>query len=196
MAVALPFVPKEAQVTERLIDYGALLKPPLGGAAQYIARLGSRFAVDVQLPVLDDNWARLWLAARMKAKAEAATLTLAWPQVSAPAIGAPTVNGANQLGTVLNVAGLTHGVTVPPMMFFSFVSGGRHYLHATTSQVVDGGAGTSALTIAPMLRSSPANGAALEFVAPVIEGYIEGDTDWTLERLIWRKTSFTLAENE
>lgn len=196
MAVALPAVPKEAGLAQRLLDFGAMMKPPLGGAGQYVARLGARFALDVELPVLDDAWARLWIAARMKAKAEGATLTLAWPQVAAPAMGAPTVSGAGQAGTVLNVAGLTAGVVVPPMMFFSFIANGRHYLHATTSQVVASGGGTAALTIAPMLRYAPPNAAALEFAAPVIEGYIEGDTDWTLERLIWRKTSFTLSENE
>lgn len=199
MSVALPALPNLAEVHPRFQDNSAVLTPALGGPVQQIARLGSRFAVDIVLPALTVDQARPWIAARLKARTEAQTLTLEWPQAGpAEAVGGdPVVNGAGQAGARLNVSGLPSGAVVPAQTFFSFSSGGRSYLHATTADATANGAGEVQLHIAPMLRASPADETALEFAAPVIEGFIDGSSvDWNLERLLWTTTAFTLTENE
>jgi hypothetical protein len=196
-AIALPALPDLAQVRPRLIDNSAMLVPILGGAQQLIARLGSRFALDVQLPPLEPVDARGFIAARLRSKTEARTLTIAWPQPLGTALGTPTVNGAGQLGASLAVHGLPASVTIPALTPFSFTAGGRSYLHLTTSDVTASGGGGATLPIAPMLRKSPADATALIFAAPVLEGFLEGNTvEWSLERLRWASSSFTLAENE
>lgn len=196
MAIALAAIPKEAKVVPRILDFGARLNPPLGGASQYIARIGDRCAVDVELPVLDDAPARALIGARARAKAEGQTLTLAWPCVAQATIGAPLANGAAQTGTSLIVDGITPGKVILPETWFSYPANGRHYLHMVTTQVAADGLGAATLNVAPMLRFSPADNAALEFVAPVLEGFIDGDVEWTLTRLTFRQTSFTLQEDQ
>jgi hypothetical protein len=121
------------------------------------------------------------------------TLVATWPQ-QAGACGAPTVQGAGQAGSTLQSHGW--GSALPPGgTFFSFVGpSGRNYLHVVTQQVT-AVAGASLLQIAPMLRESPANGAALQFNTPQIEGFLSGTTEeWTRTRLIWDSMKFTIQE--
>lgn len=197
MSVAIPSLPDLAQVSARLVDFQSVLTPILGGPVQTIQRLGARFAVDVTLPPLEPKDAAAFLAARMKARAENDTLTLAWPQAEIwSAIGgAPVVNGAGQSGARLNISGLPAGQVIPAGRFFSFQAGGRYFLHVTTLQVTANGAGQAQLHVAPLLRASPVNGAAINFTAPVVEGLLTGAVEWSLERLRWTSTAFTLSEN-
>ena len=199
MAVALPTLSDLAEVKPRLLDNAAVLTPALGGPVQRVARLGSRFSVDVTLPPLVAADAGPWLAAVMKSRTEAATLTLTMPQ-AAPltSLGAsPVVNGASQTGARLNASGFNANQVIPAGRFFSFNTGSRTYLHMTTLQVTANGAGQVQLHIAPMLRVSPANALALEFTSPTIEGFLDGNSsDWSLERMLWTSTGFTLTENE
>ena len=197
MSVSLPSLPDLAQVSARLVDFQSVLTPILGGPVQTIQRLGARFAVDVTLPPLEPVDAASFLAARLKARAENETLTLAWPQAEIWSVigGSPVVNGAGQAGARLNISGLTAGQTVPAGRVFSIEAGGRHYLHVTTQVVTANGSGQVQLHVSPLLRVSPPNGAALNFTAPVVEGLLTGNVEWTLERLRWTSTAFTLAEN-
>ena len=197
MSVALPNLPDLVQVSARLVDFQSVLTPILGGPVQTIQRLGARFAVDVTLPPLEPADAAKFLAARMKARAENDTLTLAWPQAEIWSVigGSPVVNGAGQSGARLNISGLTANQVIPAGRFFSFVAGGRNYLHMTTLQVTANGAGQVQLHVAPLLRVSPPAGAALNFSAPIVEGLLTGTLEWSLERLRWTSTAFTLSEN-
>lgn len=198
MTVQLPAVPLLAEVSARLVDFAGMMQPPLGGPGQLVARMGDRYAIDVSLPSLSASCAADWIAARLQAKADVATLSLIWPQPR-PA-GLPTtgrVNGALQLGTSLVVDGLGAGRVLKRLTFFSFSKAGRSYLHATTSAVTASGGGAATLTISPMLRVQPDDDTHLEFVNPVIEGFLDGTTvDWDLRRLRRVGTSFTLMENE
>lgn len=197
MSVSLPNLPDLVQVSARLVDFQSVLTPILGGPVQTIQRLGARFAVDVTLPPLEPADAAKFLAARMKARAENDTLTLAWPQAEIWSVigGSPVVNGAGQAGARLNISGLTASQVIPAGRFFSFQAGGRHYLHMTTLQVTANGAGQVQLHVAPLLRVSPPAGAPLNFSAPIVEGLLTGTLEWSLERLRWTSTAFTLAEN-
>jgi hypothetical protein len=197
MSVSLPNLPDLVQVSARLVDFQSVLTPILGGPVQTIQRLGARFAVDVTLPPLEPADAGKFLAARMKARAENDTLTLAWPQAEIWSVigGSPVVNGAGQAGARLNISGLTANQVVPAGRFFSFQAGGRHYLHMTTLQVTANGAGQVQLHVAPLLRVSPPAGAPLNFSAPIVEGLLTGTLEWSLERLRWTSTAFTLSEN-
>lgn len=198
MAVALPALPKESTVKERYIGFSATLTPAIGGSSQEVQRLGSRFGLDVTLPTLAYDDARAWTAARLKAKNLGQTLTLVWPQKAfAGGVGAPVANGAGQTGSALAVRGLNAGAAIPALSFFSYAANGRHYLCAVTDAAVADGAGHATLQIAPMLRFPPADGAVLEFAAPVLEGLLDGaNVEWDLLRLQLVGASFTLAENE
>lgn len=198
MPVTMPPLPRIADVDARLVDNSAQLKPPLGGAVQTVTRLGNRYALDVSNLTVDAVTARLWMAAQLRAKTEGQTVRMVWPQ--ADIAGMPTgalVDGAGQTGALLSMKGLGAGFTLPAFSFFSFTAGGRMYLHATTAEAVADGAGKATVPIGPMLRNSPADGGALNFVAPVIEGDLDpGPVAWSLRRLMWTGVSFTITENE
>lgn len=196
--IDLPALPRGTRVEPRLIDPGAMLKPPLGGATQFVGRLGGRFALDVVLPKLSQDCARAWIARRIRSRNLGDTLRLTWPQPPlAQAVGAPVVSGAGQTGSALICSGVTPGLTILEATFFSFSAGGRNYLHTTTSNATANGSGVIALPVGPMLRASPANGAAVEFAAPKIEGFVEGEEiSWTLDRLRFFGVAFTLEEVE
>ena len=197
-AVTLPSLSWLATVKPRLGSFNAVLQPTLGGPVQKISRLGSRYAVDVSMPRLDGATARAWLAAMMKAEAGGNTVIMAWPKPPpASGLGTPLVNGAGQAGTSLIVDGLTASVTVKAGSFFSLTVAARNYLYSVTADTAANGSGQATLPIAPMLRASPADNAALAFTAPQIEGFISGNTvDWDMDVLTSYGLSFTLAEIE
>lgn len=196
MALDLPALPKGASIVPGLTDNSARLTPPLGGPTQTIARMGNRFYLKVTLPTLDADCADAWLAVQMRHKTELQTLRLAWPQKAVSGLPAGAqVDGAGQAGAVLAVKGLAAGQEVAARRPFNFISGGRSYLHMTTTQTVADGAGKAFVTLAPMLRVSPANSLALNFITPVIEGELDlGPVEWTVERLRFVGVSFTLTE--
>lgn len=198
MAFDLPLLPKTASVVPGLTDNSARLKPPLGGPSQTILRGGNRYYAKVSIPALrnDTTCARAWLAAMLRHKTEGGLLRLRWPQPDAATMpAAALVDGAGQAGALLAVKGLGAGKQVPALAFFSFIAAGRSYLHCTTGAAGADFTGRAALSIAPSLRISPADGLALNFPAPIIEGELDtGPVEWTLERLLYVGISFTITE--
>lgn len=184
----------------RYLDFSHDVTPPMGGPAQRFGRLGARWSVTFSsLPALGLSDAQSLIATRTTARANGSTVIFAWPQPAfTAAIGVPAVNGAGQLGTSLIVNGLTPGAVLTPGLFFSMLVGTRSYLSCLTAAATADGGGNATLSIAPMLRASPADATTLNFVAPQIEGFIAGQTeDWTLERLAWVGLSpFTVNESQ
>jgi hypothetical protein len=171
----------------QLLDFGSDIVPPTGGAAQRIGRLGSRFAVTFSaMPALGVLTAQALLSLRAAARANGDGIVFAWPQAPfTAAIGAPVVVGAGQAGTALAIGGVTpSSPALTAGWFFSFDVAGRNYLHCLTADAAVDGGGAATLSIAPMLRASPADGQPLNFIAPQIEGFIDGSSeDWTLDML-------------
>ena len=198
MAIALPALPWLATVKPRYLDFAADMTPALGGPTQRVARLGSRYAVDVTLPRIDADSARAWNAARKKARVSGSTLIMAWPKASAAgSIGTPLVNGSGQAGAFLSCKGFSAGAVVKADQYFSVTVSGRNYLYATTDQATADGSGLATLGIAPILRAPPAGNAALGFAAPQIEGFLAGATEeWDVDVLTTVGISFSLTEIE
>lgn len=182
--VTLPLPPRLAKISPRLLRFGGDLTSALGGPSQRISRLGSRFAVRVDLPAMDLDCGRQWIAARTKAEAEGSTARLVLAQADAAGVVGVTASagGAGASLPVSSVAGISVG------LFFSFVVSGHAYLHQVTG--IAGGT----LAIAPLLRVTPAAGNALEFAAPVVEGLLD-DVAWDLDLMRFIGQSFTLTED-
>jgi len=188
MTVALPPVPRGATVNPRLVRVSGDLVSPLGGPTQRITRLGSRYAADVELPTLDADCAARWIGAALQAEAEGATLSLVMPQMVdlKPMLGAAlTGTGAAGSNAVTYV-----GPDPKPGMWFSFVAGGRHYLHLVTAVNVAG----HSLKVSPLLRVAMPAATALEYLAPVLEGFAE-ETTWSLEFFKFVGHRITITEN-
>ncbi len=192
MPISLPALPLTADIQPQILSFGSDLTPALGGPVTRMRRLGSRHTVKVSLPQLDADCGAVWVAALAQAEAEGDTLRLAWPQ---PALGgtaaSANVSAGGQAGTLLNVTALNHPVLVGA--YFSFNGADGHsYLHMATQPAA---AGATQLSIAPMLRTAPPNGATLSFAAPIIEGYADGPTGWRHALKRFTTLDFQLTED-
>lgn len=197
MPVTLPATPGPSSATPMMLDFGALLEPGLGGASQYVARLGNRFELQVQYPPMAAEVARVFISRLNQAKASTLLMPFPQPGVAVGAEGAPRVNGAGQAGTFLVVDGLPAAKAVGEGWFMSFIAGGRRYLHQVAADAVADGGGAVTLTIEPMLRVSPPDNAVVELVEPKIEGFVQGDgVPWTIETAALYGLSFTIRETE
>ncbi|MDG3040434.1 hypothetical protein [Roseicyclus marinus] len=84
-------------------------------------------------------------------------------------LGTPVVDGASQTGGTLNVTGLAAGSPlIKAGAFLSLGTEGDTRFHRILADVTPDGSGNAALSIVPSLRSSPANGAAVEINAPKV----------------------------
>lgn len=198
VVIALIDLPLPWTAQPALMDFGGDMQPASpGGVHQRFARKGSRWRVTFSaLPSLNAACGRQLIASRLKARAAGSTVTAPWPQPAASALGSPTVNGAGQSGRTLICNGFTAGVTIPAGLFFSVSVAGRSYLYQVALATTADGSGNATLTLSPMLRASPAASAALNFAAPVIEGFITdaGET-WSISMNTWFDLpAFTIEE--
>ena len=174
MSIALPTWPGPQSVVPRLMQYGGILRPALGGPTQRINRLGSRWAIDVTMPPMAEAQGRVWIARLVAGQSEGAILEWPQPEFDAGAPGTILVDGAAQTGMTLNLDGATPSYVAREGQFFGMPVAGRNYLYQVRTQTVFT-AGAAALPIQPMIRKSPADNAECEFGKPLIEGWIIGD---------------------
>lgn len=197
MAVALPLDPGPLTANPGYLDWGGVIRSPLGGVDQRLNRLGDRFAIDVEMPPMPaEEMGAAWVARIIRAHKEGALFP--WPQgIDVDGSGALAVDGAGQTGTTLNVRGSAVGRKFVEGQFFSVIHGGRRYLHVITAAATANSAGKAALGIEPMMRTSYANGAVIEVDQPMIEGFLEGTgRDWTINIARFVGLTFRIVEAE
>ncbi len=182
MTVTLPALPRKTRVSPSYRDFSGRLVPPSGGQEQRVARLGDRWALRYTLPPLSEAQALAFVAAQTQATTEGATLRGIFPRQGASPSG---VTGVGAVNSTIVVASIVVGVAVG--MFFSFESGGHAYLHQVT------GISGSNLRVGPRLRAA-LNG-ALNFAAPVVEGFLDGAITWDAEVLAHSGVTFTISED-
>ncbi len=196
MPVTLPDTPGTVSATPRLLDFGGLITPALGGEQQRINRLGNRWGITATLPPMRiEPDGRRWTAALCEGLTD--TVLFPFPQVdfNTGVPGAPVVNGAGQTGSTINLSGFTPGYFVRKGQFFSVISAGRRYLYQVRADVATDAAGAAAVPITPMLRKSPANGDACEFAVPMIEGFLQDSgIAWTVDLARTVGLEFTIFE--
>lgn len=180
MPVTLPASPAPNSVNATLIDYGGIMRSGSGAAAQRVDRAGSRFRIEVGFPPIPADEGRVFLARLIQAKRDGIRLAYPLLGVSQGVPGNPVVNGAGQSGTTLNVRGCTVGHKVQEGYWLSISNGTRSYLHLVTSTAMADAAGQMALSIAPALRFPFADGASINLISPIIDGFVVGE-DWSWE---------------
>lgn len=193
-------IPNALKAEPQLIDFGADLVPPLGGVAQRVSRVGSRWLVNFSgFQQLSPHDARRLLAKLMKARTLGETVLAAWPQPDFDlSIGTPLVKGAGQTGSTLTIDGLPHSTSIALAgYFFSMTVSSRNYLYQVADDITTNSSGEAILNISPLLRASPADNAALEFTTPKIEGFADGmEQPWTIEMLKYATVPLTIREVE
>lgn len=179
----------------RLIDFGGVVRPGLGGAIQRVNRLGNRFAVDVTLPPLPLEKGRVVLSRLLQAKQEGLRIAVPLALGKQGAPGSALLNGAVTGGTSITVDGLNAGYAVLEGYWLSLVKDGQHYVHQVASTVVANGSGQATITITPELRTSFADNTVVNLGKPMIEGFVDGDElAWEISLAHHLGLSFTIEE--
>lgn len=197
MPVSLPTTPPYRKATPEFIDNGVDQIPSAGaGVEQRLDRLGSRWALSVQLPPIKEgaDWLE-WQVALLQARAQDASYP--WPQpglvTNTPAVGSPVIAGAGQTGSTLNLSGIGTGYPIKKGQFLSVIKGARTYLYQCQTLTTPSG-GAAAVPIWPILRASPDNGSAVQLVTPLISGKLSESLSWDHETHSYVLTSFRIVE--
>jgi hypothetical protein len=196
--IDLPSTPAPASATAAEIDFGMLLRPPLGGPLQRVNRLGNRHKIAVVLPPMKyPKTGRQWLIALKRGKKEGARLAYPLQGFDPGSPGAPVVDGSSAAGMTLPLRGCTPRYAFRNGQPFSLVTGGRHHIHFVDGEVVADGSGNAVLAIDPPLRAPPLDADACHFGKPMIEGFIDGDElAWEFALASFVALSFTIEEAE
>lgn len=196
MALALPLSPAPRSATPRLMSRRRDLEPTFGGPVSRVQRLGARWALDVEMPPMLYVEAMAWIAALTTADADTVLLNVPQPGFDAGSPGTPLVNGANQQGQLLNLDGFDP-YEAKAGQFFSIATAGRRFLYQVSANKVAVAGAMNGLQFAPMIRRSPHDNAAVEFTAPMIEGFLSGrEAGWTVDVARTVGLAFTITERE
>jgi hypothetical protein len=186
MALQLPTLPIATTKTT-LRTSGSDLTSPFGGPTQRISRLADRWIIQIDLRPVPTTQAGPIVTALISGLTEKVLCPVALDGVDLSAYSNGTVAAPVLGGTSLTHAG--GGPTKFVGQFFSIVKNGVRYLHIVTA--VSG----STLSFKPMLKVPLAGGEVLEFGAPKVEGFLEGNEHtWSVGRVANLGTSFTVVE--
>lgn len=198
MAIELPSHPGPQSAVPRLVDWGADLTPSLGGPVQRLSRLGSRHAIDVQMPPMKaEPDGRIWVSRLKRGKTERVVMEFPQLDLKIGSPGAPKVKTITAGGTSLPLKGLTPSYAVREGQFFSIIHNGRRYLHSADAQGIADAAGDLTLTVTPMLRVALSVDDVVEMAKPMIEGALSGDeVAWSIDIARVIGLGFTVTEVE
>jgi hypothetical protein len=195
--IDLPTWPGPRSAVASVQDFGGTLRPSVGGPAQRLNRLGSRYTIAVTMPPLTNaKDGRLWVNRLVRGLQEGVRMQYPLLDFDPGTPGSFVVDGASQAGTALDIRDGTPFYAFKEGQPFSIEVAGQHYFDFIADATEADVNGDATITLSQMLRVSPANGDAVHFAKPMIEGFIEGDeVSWqiALERLIG--IEFSIAES-
>lgn len=193
MAIALPDYPYPAAMTPRLVTGRAELRPAWGGDIQRLNRAGSRFAIDVTMPVMTYSDAQDWSG--INDQTDTVTMQIVQPGLDTGAPGITLVNGASQSGTTLIIDGFTPYYVLRKNQWISVSTGGRLYAYRVKTEVAADSGGAASVILTTMLRVSPGNNDPVEITEPRIEGFATVPDDaWATNTAGHVALSFTIEE--
>ena len=203
--VTLPSSPAPIGAEPSLVSKATEMSGPLGGPTQRVLRVGSRFKVDFTFGPMEYGDARQWLARLIAAEAQPAAMLFPQrgfePFAPFAAGGSVSVDGpqsaTTNTGGVLTLKGGLPGFALVSGQFFHLAASadGRRYLHQVRDDATIGQDGTVTLNIQPPLRVAPADGDPLEFVSPMVEGFITMGWNWSIAWVNRVGLKFTLTED-
>ena len=200
--VTLPNYPAPTDITYKLNSFASDLTPPLGGQTQRVLRLGSRFSLDLQYPAMPYAIGQQWLSRLLYAEGYPVAIPFTQRGALLTSPGFLVVDGGAAAplnsGGQLAVHQGTPANTILAGRFFHVLSQatGRRYIHQLIADVTLDAAGSATLGIVPFLRFTPQEGDTVEFVNPILEGFLTGaSTSWTLELVRRIGLKFSVMED-
>lgn len=157
-----------------LISNDGEFSSPLSGDVQTIERVGRRFGGMLMFQNLSEDDSAAIKAFLLKLGGMSGRFYLGdkiWTQYGGArgALGGtPLVDGADQVGTMLNTKGWDAGVIDLCKIgdYLHFDAGGQRHFHMIVADADSNAGGLCSLEIRPPIRISPADDAAVEFVSP------------------------------
>lgn len=179
-----------------LMDWAVLQDPALGGVTQRLGRLGSRFSIDFQTPMMKiEDEGRRAIALLQQAQRLGGRVEYPQPDFRVGAVGAPLVSGAHTGGTTLTLKGLTPRYAVRQGQALNLIVGGRYYLYFAAGNAVMDGVGAGQVILTTPMRKHMAGNERVEIAKPVVEGWLDGtERSWTLDLARTVGLQFTIAE--
>jgi len=180
-----------------LVDFGASLRPFLGGPSQRLDRLGTRHAISVQMPPMYvEAEGRQWIVRLIRAKQEDGFVR--FPQVGFT-VGASgydiTAAAAVEGGRVLSVRGGTPGYSVREGQALTITSNGRRFFYLASAPVMFDSTGAGSIELDVPLREETAIGDPVNLTQPVIAGRImEDGWKWSIDTAGTVGLSFRIEE--
>lgn len=195
MALVLPASPAPRLATPRLVSARNDLSPAFGGPTNRFSRMGSRYALDIELPPMSYVDALQW--GDIDDEADTCVLSIPQPGLVIGVPGTPRVNGGGQAGSSLVLDGVSAGYVVRKHQWLTIITGGQRYAYrAKAAATADGGTNLT-VTLRTMLRVPPADNDVVEIFDPKIEGYVTVPDDaWSVSVARVVGLSFTLTERE
>jgi hypothetical protein len=195
MTIQLPVLPLATTTTITLSSNSATQDPTFGGPSQRIARMGDRWMVKYDCrPLLYQQAAQVVadLNAGLSSKIRA---YLPQPGINT-ALGAPAfASPSTAAGNTIAMTGFTPDVVIQSGQHFNITTGGVAYLYQVSAAVTADGSGNATVPIQPILKAQPATGDVINFANPVIEGFVQGNTQAvSLSLALTGSMSFTIRE--
>ena len=165
-------MPLGSQQTINLKANAIDMVPQFGGQTQRVARLGSKWSLQVAMRSLSYVQGAYYMA--LLEQGALGLVSAPVPQLMSNS-GAGTsvvVDGVAQAGTSITLSGFPANFTIPQGSFFNITTNGYPMLYRTTSVETCNGSGIVTLPINPMLKVSPNNGDACNFASPIIVGFL------------------------
>jgi hypothetical protein len=170
MALTLPTCPPARQFFPRLVQSRNDLNPAFGGPDAREARLGGRWAFEIELAAMEYDTFMDWC------DLEAETDTVVWqipqPGVTTSGEGTPRVKGAGQSGDSLLVDGITASYAIQKGRWLSVITSGQRYLYCVKTAVTANGSGEALVPVRPLIRFQHADNDVVELATPKIEGLV------------------------
>ncbi len=188
---------RQTTAEPELVDFGASLRPFLGGPSQRLDRLGTRHAISVQMPPMYvESEGRKWIVRLIRAKQEDGFI--AFPQVGfdvgAPGLGV-TVGAAVEGGRVLTLAGGTPRYAIREGQALTVLSKGRKFFYIASAQTVLDANGAGSIELDVPLREETTIGDPVNLAKPEIAGRImEDGWKWSIDTAGTVGLSFRIEE--
>lgn len=214
--LSMPATPRMRSLRFVLRGNTQQFRSPLSGSVQTMELLGARWLATYELPIMIRATAEAWMAflARCNGRVGrfyAGPLDITGPR--GPAGGTPLVNGANQTGTLLKTDGWTEGtqpILIGDYIAWDTLTGWRE-LHKVVVEpgtvgiygYGEGGYGISGygksgldLEIAPPIRESPADNAAIIITNPTCVMQLASDDEagWDVDTALHYGIKFNAEE--
>ncbi len=178
--ITLPTGVYPRSVKPMLLDFGVIVRPSSGAPAQRYDRLGTRYAMEFELPPLSGETARLVTARLRQAKRDGLRMPVPLFDGAQGSPGPALVDGTDSAGTTLKLKNLTSGWMAREGYWLNVTdASGALYLHDVAAPVHAGSDGKATLTLGVPLRCALADGAVVRIANPVIEGLLTSDVSWS-----------------